>query len=114
MLCHREQVKVLCMSRLSSSLLAAMQSEFEPSWNAVVQPLFFSSRYLNYVEGFLISFMSICFNRLFNPQQGDPRLSGAQSGQGVGRGARTCDRRVPANLRVDSLATVPPMRSAAP
>ncbi|GFO42539.1 hypothetical protein PoB_006904400 [Plakobranchus ocellatus] len=30
-------------------------------------------------------------------------------GQGAGGGARTRDRRVPANLRVDSLATVPPM-----
>ncbi|GFO29985.1 hypothetical protein PoB_005649000 [Plakobranchus ocellatus] len=41
------------------------------------------------------------------PQQGDLRLSGPTSGQGAGGGARTCDRRVPADFRVDSLATVP-------
>ncbi|GFO01652.1 hypothetical protein PoB_002815700 [Plakobranchus ocellatus] len=45
-----------------------------------------------------------------NPQQGNLRLSGLLSGQGVGGGARTRDRRVPADLRADSLATVPPKR----
>ncbi|GFO18574.1 hypothetical protein PoB_004507900 [Plakobranchus ocellatus] len=43
-----------------------------------------------------------------NPQQGDPRLSGPPSGQGTGGGARTRDRRIPAGLRADSLATVSP------
>ncbi|GFO45857.1 hypothetical protein PoB_007236200 [Plakobranchus ocellatus] len=43
-----------------------------------------------------------------SPQQGDLRLSGPPSGQGAGAGARTRDRRVPADLRADSLATVPP------
>ncbi|GFO42694.1 hypothetical protein PoB_006919900 [Plakobranchus ocellatus] len=43
-----------------------------------------------------------------SPQQGDFRLSGPPSGQGAGGGARTRDRRVPADLRADSLATVPP------
>ncbi|GFO21368.1 hypothetical protein PoB_004787300 [Plakobranchus ocellatus] len=38
----------------------------------------------------------------------DPRLSGPPSGQGAGGGARTRDRKVPADLRADSLATVPP------
>ncbi|GFN87038.1 hypothetical protein PoB_001354400 [Plakobranchus ocellatus] len=42
------------------------------------------------------------------PQQGDLRLSGPPSGQDAGGGARTRDRRVPADLRADSLATVPP------
>ncbi|GFO19825.1 hypothetical protein PoB_004633000 [Plakobranchus ocellatus] len=42
------------------------------------------------------------------PQQGDLGLSGPPSGQGAGSGARTRDRRVPADLRADSLATVPP------
>ncbi|GFN79519.1 cytochrome p450 cyp12a2 [Plakobranchus ocellatus] len=42
------------------------------------------------------------------PQQGDLRLSGPPSGQGAGGGARTRDRMVPADLRADSLATVPP------
>ncbi|GFO28800.1 hypothetical protein PoB_005530500 [Plakobranchus ocellatus] len=42
------------------------------------------------------------------PQQGDLRLSGPPSGQGAGGGARTHDRRVPADFRADSLATVPP------
>ncbi|GFO14567.1 hypothetical protein PoB_004107200 [Plakobranchus ocellatus] len=35
-------------------------------------------------------------------------FSGPPSGQGAGGGARTCGRRVPAYLRADSLATVPP------
>ncbi|GFN85947.1 hypothetical protein PoB_001245300 [Plakobranchus ocellatus] len=42
------------------------------------------------------------------PQQGDLRLSGHASGQGASGRARTRDRRVPADLRADSLATVPP------
>ncbi|GFN91920.1 hypothetical protein PoB_001842600 [Plakobranchus ocellatus] len=37
---------------------------------------------------------------------GDLRLSGPPSGQGAGSGARTHHRRVPADLRVDSQATV--------
>ncbi|GFN78476.1 hypothetical protein PoB_000498200 [Plakobranchus ocellatus] len=43
-----------------------------------------------------------------SPQQGDLKLSGPPSGQGAGGGARTRDRKVPADLRADSLATVPP------
>ncbi|GFN80217.1 multiple epidermal growth factor-like domains 10 [Plakobranchus ocellatus] len=43
-----------------------------------------------------------------SPQQGDLRLSGPPSGQDAGGGARTRDRRVPADLRAESLATVPP------
>ncbi|GFN95733.1 hypothetical protein PoB_002223900 [Plakobranchus ocellatus] len=42
------------------------------------------------------------------PQQGDLRLSGPPSGHGAGSGARTRDRRVPADLRADSQATVLP------
>ncbi|GFO14215.1 guanine nucleotide-binding protein g(o) subunit alpha [Plakobranchus ocellatus] len=45
---------------------------------------------------------------LASPQQGDLRLSGPPSGQGAGSGARTRDRRVPADLRADSQATVLP------
>ncbi|GFO42323.1 hypothetical protein PoB_006882800 [Plakobranchus ocellatus] len=41
------------------------------------------------------------------PQQGDLRLSGPPSGQGTSGGAQTRNRRVPADLRADSLATVP-------
>ncbi|GFN86945.1 hypothetical protein PoB_001345100 [Plakobranchus ocellatus] len=42
--------------------------------------------------------------------QGDPRLSDPSSSQGAGGGARTRDRRsIPADIRADSLATVPPM-----
>ncbi|GFO21674.1 Zinc finger protein 253 [Plakobranchus ocellatus] len=44
-----------------------------------------------------------------NQQQGDLRLLGPPSGQNAGRGAQTCDRRVPADLRMDLLATVPLM-----
>ncbi|GFN74699.1 hypothetical protein PoB_000120500 [Plakobranchus ocellatus] len=40
------------------------------------------------------------------PHQGDLRLLGPTSGQGAGGGARTRDRRVPADLRADSLTTV--------
>ncbi|GFO21304.1 A disintegrin and metalloproteinase with thrombospondin motifs [Plakobranchus ocellatus] len=43
-----------------------------------------------------------------HPQQGDLRLSGHPSGQGASDGARTRDKRVPADLRAESLATVPP------
>ncbi|GFO48542.1 hypothetical protein PoB_007504700 [Plakobranchus ocellatus] len=43
-----------------------------------------------------------------SPQQGDLRLLGPPSGQGAGCGARTRNRRVTADLRADSLATVPP------
>ncbi|GFO23051.1 hypothetical protein PoB_004955600 [Plakobranchus ocellatus] len=43
-----------------------------------------------------------------SPQQGDIRLSGPTSGQGAGGKARTRDRMVPADLRADSLATIPP------
>ncbi|GFN75112.1 hypothetical protein PoB_000161800 [Plakobranchus ocellatus] len=43
---------------------------------------------------------------LTSPHQGDLRLSGPPSGQGAGGGARTRHRRVPADLRADSLATV--------
>ncbi|GFO17064.1 hypothetical protein PoB_004356900 [Plakobranchus ocellatus] len=42
------------------------------------------------------------------PQQGDLRLSGPPSSQDAGGGAQTRDRRVPADLRADSLGTVPP------
>ncbi|GFN92455.1 hypothetical protein PoB_001896100 [Plakobranchus ocellatus] len=43
-----------------------------------------------------------------HPQQGDLRLSGPASDQGAGSGARTRDRRLPADLRADSQATVLP------
>ncbi|GFO49993.1 hypothetical protein PoB_007649800 [Plakobranchus ocellatus] len=39
-------------------------------------------------------------------QQGDLRLSSPPSGQGAGGGARTCNRKVPSDLRADSLPTV--------
>ncbi|GFO37739.1 hypothetical protein PoB_006424400 [Plakobranchus ocellatus] len=43
-----------------------------------------------------------------SPQQGDLWLSSPPSGQGVGGGARTRDRRIPADVKADSLFTVPP------
>ncbi|GFN89470.1 retrovirus-related pol polyprotein from type-2 retrotransposable element r2dm [Plakobranchus ocellatus] len=43
--------------------------------------------------------------------QDELRLSGPPSGQGASHVARTRDRRVSANLRADSLATVPPTPS---
>ncbi|GFO15772.1 C-type lectin domain family 4 member g-like [Plakobranchus ocellatus] len=57
--------------------------------------------------------LSLSFLYIASPQQGDLRLSGPPSGQGTGSGARTRDRRVPADLRADSQATVlptPPMK----
>ncbi|GFN91981.1 hypothetical protein PoB_001848700 [Plakobranchus ocellatus] len=45
-----------------------------------------------------------------SPHQGDLRLSGPPSGPGADEEARTLDRRVPADIRADSLATVPPTR----
>ncbi|GFO22374.1 phosphodiesterase [Plakobranchus ocellatus] len=48
------------------------------------------------------------FLHIASPQEGDLRLSGPPSGQGAGGGARTRDRRLPADLREISLATVPP------
>ncbi|GFO45505.1 hypothetical protein PoB_007201000 [Plakobranchus ocellatus] len=48
------------------------------------------------------------FLYIASPQQGDLRLSGPPSGQGAGSGARIRDRRVPADLRADSQATVVP------
>ncbi|GFO18283.1 hypothetical protein PoB_004478800 [Plakobranchus ocellatus] len=45
-----------------------------------------------------------------SPQQGDLRLSGPPSGQGGGGGARTRYRKVLADLRAGSLATVSPTR----
>ncbi|GFO34333.1 hypothetical protein PoB_006083800 [Plakobranchus ocellatus] len=46
------------------------------------------------------------FLYIASPQQGDLRLSGPPSGQGAGSGARTRDRRVPADLWADSQATL--------
>ncbi|GFO31377.1 hypothetical protein PoB_005788200 [Plakobranchus ocellatus] len=43
-----------------------------------------------------------------SPQQGDLRLSGPLSGQDAGGGARTHDRKIPADFRVDMLATLGP------
>ncbi|GFN77747.1 hypothetical protein PoB_000425300 [Plakobranchus ocellatus] len=43
-----------------------------------------------------------------SPQQGDLRLSDPPSEQGAIGWAQVCERRIPADLRVDSLAIVPP------
>ncbi|GFO22231.1 endothelin-converting enzyme 1 [Plakobranchus ocellatus] len=43
-----------------------------------------------------------------SPQQADLRLLGSPSGQGACSGARSHDRGVPADLRANSLTTVPP------
>ncbi|GFO10026.1 hypothetical protein PoB_003653100 [Plakobranchus ocellatus] len=43
-----------------------------------------------------------------SPHQGDLRLSDPPSGLGAGDGTRNRDRRVPADLKADSIATVPP------
>ncbi|GFO03870.1 hypothetical protein PoB_003037500 [Plakobranchus ocellatus] len=51
-----------------------------------------------------LSLYRFVFLFLASPQQDDLRLSGLPSGQGAGGGARTLARRVPADLRADSLA----------
>ncbi|GFN94038.1 hypothetical protein PoB_002054400 [Plakobranchus ocellatus] len=43
-----------------------------------------------------------------SPQQGDLRFSGPPSAQDTDGGARTRDKRIPADFRADSLTTVPP------
>ncbi|GFN75712.1 hypothetical protein PoB_000221800 [Plakobranchus ocellatus] len=43
-----------------------------------------------------------------SPQHGDLRFLGPPTGQGAGSGARTRDRRIPADLRAESLTAVPP------
>ncbi|GFO44150.1 hypothetical protein PoB_007065500 [Plakobranchus ocellatus] len=48
-----------------------------------------------------------------SPQQDDLRLSGPPSRQDASGGARTRDRRIPADLKADSLATVPPTPQSA-
>ncbi|GFN83014.1 hypothetical protein PoB_000952000 [Plakobranchus ocellatus] len=50
----------------------------------------------------------LAFAFLARPQHGDIRLLHPPSGQHAGAGARTRNRRVPADLRADSLATVLP------
>ncbi|GFN85038.1 hypothetical protein PoB_001154400 [Plakobranchus ocellatus] len=50
----------------------------------------------------------VWFLYLASQQQGDVRLLGPPPGLGASSGARTRDRRVPADLRADSLTTVPP------
>ncbi|GFO29874.1 hypothetical protein PoB_005637900 [Plakobranchus ocellatus] len=46
-------------------------------------------------------------NRSSSGGQGDLRLSGPPSGKGIGGEARTYNRRVPADLKVGSVSTVP-------
>ncbi|GFO12324.1 hypothetical protein PoB_003882900 [Plakobranchus ocellatus] len=49
--------------------------------------------------------LSFRFLYMASLEQGDLRLLGPPSGQGAGGGARTRDKRAPADLREDSLAT---------
>ncbi|GFO09953.1 hypothetical protein PoB_003645800 [Plakobranchus ocellatus] len=58
--------------------------------------------------GQIITKTNFWFGLDVSPQQGDLRFLGPSSGQGAGGKARTRNRRVPADLRADSLATVPP------
>ncbi|GFO50680.1 hypothetical protein PoB_007718500 [Plakobranchus ocellatus] len=49
----------------------------------------------------------VWFLYVASPQQGRLRLSSPKSGQGAGGEARTRDRKDPADIRADSLSTVP-------
>ncbi|GFN75958.1 hypothetical protein PoB_000246400 [Plakobranchus ocellatus] len=76
--------------------------------------IFFSSPFflppaslLHYIYTYTNTHVGFGFVYIASPQQGDLRLSGPPSGQGAGGGARTRDRRVNADLRADSQATVP-------
>ncbi|GFO32416.1 hypothetical protein PoB_005892100 [Plakobranchus ocellatus] len=72
-----------------------------------------------FVDGGERRFLCVCSavpgrsRRFWPPQQGDLRFSSHSSGQGAGRSGwtRTRTRRVLADLRADSLATVPPLCS---
>ncbi|GFN99941.1 hypothetical protein PoB_002644700 [Plakobranchus ocellatus] len=55
-----------------------------------------------------LQLLRVWFLHIASPQQGELRLLGPPSGQGAGSGARNRDRSVPADLRADSLTTVPP------
>ncbi|GFN91387.1 hypothetical protein PoB_001789300 [Plakobranchus ocellatus] len=56
-----------------------------------------------------IFLLNVWFSYIASPQQSDLGLSGPPSGQDASGGARTLDRRVPADLRAGLLATEPPM-----
>ncbi|GFO23108.1 hypothetical protein PoB_004961300 [Plakobranchus ocellatus] len=58
-------------------------------------------------EEFVRKNSEIWFLYITSPQQGDFRLSSPPSGQGANGRARILDRRVPRDLRVDSLVTAP-------
>ncbi|GFN81095.1 hypothetical protein PoB_000760100 [Plakobranchus ocellatus] len=64
----------------------------------------------NYVIGSVTdtTVKRVWFLYIASTQQGDLRLSGPPPGQSAGGSSRTRVRRVPAYLRADSLATVPP------
>ncbi|GFO03448.1 hypothetical protein PoB_002995300 [Plakobranchus ocellatus] len=74
--------------------------------------LIFSKTFCKKVIAAYCDFTRKCFSFLYiaSPQQGDLRLLGPPSGQGAGSGARTRDRRVPADLRADSLTTDAPRK----
>ncbi|GFN96794.1 hypothetical protein PoB_002330000 [Plakobranchus ocellatus] len=59
---------------------------------------------VSFVYGWLVGKLGIS-----SPQPDNFGLSGPQSGRGAGRGARACNREVPADLRVGTLSTMPPM-----
>ncbi|GFO39085.1 hypothetical protein PoB_006559000 [Plakobranchus ocellatus] len=58
------------------------------------------------------STLDIWFYFVYSPEQSDLRLLNSPSGQGAGGGARTRDRRDPADPRADSLSTVSPIPPA--
>ncbi|GFO34059.1 hypothetical protein PoB_006056400 [Plakobranchus ocellatus] len=55
-----------------------------------------------------VEFTRVDIHNRINHLSGDPRLSGTPSVQGAGGGARTRDRSIPADIRADLLANMPP------
>ncbi|GFO11915.1 hypothetical protein PoB_003842000 [Plakobranchus ocellatus] len=91
-------------SNRSAEPIKILSSSPSDVWtqNSYSQWIWFDANFIVVEIGFLY---------IASPQQGDLRLSGPPPGQGAGSGARTRDRRVPADLRADSQATVLPTPS---
>ncbi|GFN74373.1 hypothetical protein PoB_000087900 [Plakobranchus ocellatus] len=87
-----------------------MQGHQSSSWNGILAVIFFGPmRQPSRNISITVACLEIMDGSILpSPQKGDLRLSGPPSGQGAAGRTKTRDRRVPADLRADSLATVLP------